>query len=71
MKEKKVISRQNMPTRIPLVSALVVYLALEHFNSPEWLYGALGVLFLAAFISSFVRLWRESQVDLFGEKENK
>lgn len=63
-KAKKVLANSNMPARLPLWSSLTCYLALEHWNAPQWLYGAMGLYFLIAWIGSIIELATQEKVDL-------
>lgn len=33
------IHRQNLPTRLPITQTLTVFLAMDYWNAPEWLFG--------------------------------
>ena len=57
----KVIGRKQIQKRLPLMEAVVTYLALEHFNAPEWLYGALGLFFILVLAGVFLS-WRNEDV---------
>lgn len=57
----KVISRKQMPAKIPLMQALVVLLALEHWNAPGWMYGACGVIYAAATIGAIYRVVKDKE----------
>jgi len=65
MKSMKVI--KNVPTRIPLISGLVMQLALEHYNAPEWLYAVWYTIYIPMFIACIVIVWRQEHVDIFEE----
>jgi hypothetical protein len=64
MKKNRVIKRENLPLKISIWNPLTCFLALERFNAPGWLYGALGVLFLFADIAAIYRILTETEVDL-------
>jgi hypothetical protein len=34
------IHRQNLPTKMPITQTLTVFLAMDYWNAPEWLFGA-------------------------------
>jgi len=52
-----------------LWSSLTCYLALEHWNAPQWLYGAMGLYFLIAWIGSIIELATQEKVDLLKNDE--
>lgn len=64
IKAKKVLSNSNLPTRLPIWSSMTCWLALEHWNAPQWLYGALGLFFLISWVTSIVGLATEEKIDL-------
>ena len=60
----KVIGRKQIQKRLPLTEAVVTYLALEHFNAPEWLYGALGLFFILVLADVFLSWKNEDVVEI-------
>jgi hypothetical protein len=42
------IHRKNLPTRLPITPTLTIFLAMDYWNAPEWMFGA--VCFSAAII---------------------
>ena len=42
------IHRQNLPTRLPITPTLTIFLAMDYWDAPEWLFGV--VCFSAAII---------------------
>lgn len=71
MKTKYVISKNNIPRKLPVFAALTSYLALEHFNAPEWLYGAVGFLFLLIFIGAIHGIVVQEEVEIFPATEEE
>ncbi len=69
MKEKKVISNKDLPTRAPLLLTCVTYLMLEKFNSPSWLYGVLFTFIAIFWIVFFVNIFNEKQTSVLGNDE--
>lgn len=67
--KKRVIKPTNLSTKAPFMSALVVWLALDHWNAPDWVYGAFGVLYAILFINWIVSLITEKWIDIFSEDE--
>lgn len=63
-KAKKVLANNNLPTSLPIWSTITCWLALEHWNAPQWLYGALGLFFLIAWVVCIVGVVTEEKVDL-------
>ena len=69
MKKIKVISNKSLPSKLPIWSSLTSFIALDYWNAPEWLWGAIGLFFLAAWVSIIIRLLYQENIDVFEEKE--
>jgi hypothetical protein len=67
MKNYKYI--KNGKPRVPIISAMVVYLMLEKFSAPEWLYGVFGIIYLVGIITAIALIIYGEQVDLFEEED--
>ncbi|MGQ7868712.1 hypothetical protein [Sunxiuqinia sp. sy24] len=64
MKKRKVISLNNLPVKLPLFQTLVTWIALDYWNAPQWLYGALGLLFLVVWIYAIVARVNQEETDI-------
>lgn len=64
----KVIKRKNLPYRLPLFDTLLVALALDHWNAPQWLWGVSGALFAIYWIAAIHLIRNETEVDVLNEK---
>ena len=62
---KKVISSSNLPAKYPLFQALTSWIALEHWNAPQWLFGAVGLIFILLFLNAIGHNLIDEDVDLF------
>lgn len=69
--KKKVISRTLMPTPIPVIHTLIIILALDFWNAPEWLWGVVGVYLLILWAGFFTRIFNTEEVDIFAEPKTK
>lgn len=69
--KRKVIKLSNYPTRLPVYNTIITAMALDYWNAPQWLWGALGILFLIIWIVSFYLIFKEEQVDIFNELSKK
>lgn len=68
---KKVISRKNLPNKMPVTFTIVCFLAMDYWGAPQWLFGAIGLLVLLLWIGFFYSLVNNDEVDLFdATKEN-
>jgi len=63
----KVISTKNLPIRLPVYKYLVVYLTLEHFNAPTWLYGAMGMAGAILLFFAIKLILEQKETDIFEE----
>jgi len=64
MKVKKVIKSTSLPTKLPIWSTITTALALDYWNAPQWLWGAMGLLFLIGWISCIICFATEEEIDL-------
>lgn len=56
-----------MPRRAPVISTLVVWLALDHWRAPQWLYGAIGLFVLIVWVAFVVDVvkYEDEETDIF------
>ena len=66
---KKVIKRDNLPTRLPVLFTLVVWLLLDRFDPDGWVHGAVWAVVVLLWVGSVVALVREQDVDIFGGRK--
>jgi hypothetical protein len=69
-KKVKVIDTSNFPSRLPIFQTLTTWLALDRFNAPQWLWGAMGLLFTIIWIVSIIGMVVQEKVDLLGNRKN-
>lgn len=67
---KKVLTHNNFPSRLPIWSSLTCWLALDHWNAPQWLYGAMGLFFLIVWGICINGILTEERVDLLNKNDN-
>ena len=63
---KKFIKQSNMPPRLGLLTYGLVWLLLERFGAPGWLYGVVYVLLGLGTIIEICRAFTDDGVDLVG-----
>jgi hypothetical protein len=68
MKKMKVLDKSNLPTKLPIFNTIVILLALDYWNPPEWIMGAIGLLWSLFIIATIARFAIERTVDIFEEK---
>jgi len=61
-----VIKRSNLPIRLPIFPTAVAFLLLDRFHAVGWVWGAVGTVFLLAWIGIFVAWVKEDEVELDG-----
>jgi hypothetical protein len=72
MTDRRVIKYRNLPTKLPIGSTAVVWLLLDRFQAPGWVWGAVGVICLATWAAVIYQIWIEDGVDIFAEgKDDK
>lgn len=66
---KKVISRKNLPTRLPAIFTAVMWLLLDRLESPSWVQGVAWTLVALIWIGSIISIVQEHDVDVFGSRK--
>jgi hypothetical protein len=63
------IHHKNLPTKLPITPTLTIFLAMDYWDAPEWLFGV--VCFSAAIIwaATIYSIWNENTEDVFKDKE--
>lgn len=61
---KKYLAHNNLPPKLPTMTALWTATTLKVFNAPEWLWGVMGVLYFTILISEIVRIATHEKVEL-------
>jgi hypothetical protein len=61
---RRVISGRNLPSRIPLWSTLTVWLLLDRYQPPGWVWGAVGLFFLLIWAAWLHDSFTKVDVDL-------
>lgn len=67
MKKRKVISPNHLPTKIPLIAGLVLWLALDHWNAPEWVYWVVASIIGLISVLSVYRLITDKYINVTDE----
>lgn len=63
------INHANLPPKLPALGTLVIYMALDYFHAPQWLWGAAVVVLAIVWIVMIVALANAKYVDLLpGDK---
>jgi hypothetical protein len=60
----RVIKSDNLPTRLPLISTMTIYLFLDHFNAPEWVWGGIGILLGILWIACVCKFFTDTSIDV-------
>lgn len=61
---KPVISRKNLPSSVPFNWTCVLFLLLDRFSAPGWVWGAVGLLVVLAWIGCLMAIYEEKHVDI-------
>lgn len=62
----KVIKRNNLPKKLPVIGTLVMFLALDYWNAPQWLLGAMVILCILIWCAIIYSIVKDEEVDLLG-----
>lgn len=62
---------KNERPKLPVLGTAVVYLLLDKFNSPEWVWGAIGILLLIAWIVAIALIYKMDGIDIFDDEDLK
>ena len=71
MESKKVISKKNLPTRSPILATVVYVLAMDYWNAPQWLWGAVGLLLVFIWIAWIVSFFNQDEIDVMSKWNSK
>lgn len=66
MKTVKHIKRSNLPPNINILAPFTLFLILERFGAPLWLYGVLYTLYGIAMLLTVFLIFVGQEVDLLG-----
>lgn len=67
MDRKKVIDRKNLPVKFPLMQSILIYVVLDYYNAPGWLWGILTTLYSLIWILAIISFTREIDVNIFSQ----
>lgn len=56
---------KNVPSRLPISLTLCIYLCMDKWNAPEWLYGVMAVLGIIVWIVIAIDIWNDVRIDIF------
>lgn len=65
------IKLNNLPPRLPLFPSLTAYLALVHFDAPEWVWGVVGFIFVFVWLACIWAILDGKPVDLLAAHREK
>lgn len=59
------IKTSNLPSRLPIVTTVVLFIALDHWNASDLVRGIFYTLFAVVWILSIIGIYVGEEVDLF------
>jgi hypothetical protein len=62
---KRVISYKNRPATLPLWQTLTIFLMMDRFNAPGWLWGVIGTIVVLWWIGAIANISKQKEVDIF------
>ena len=69
LKERKVFKEHDLPTRFPLWEPITCWLALDHWNAPQWLYGSMGLIFLILWLIAIKNFSNQESVEFLNDDD--
>lgn len=70
-KKRFVLPADHCMTRPPLMSSVVLYMALDLYHAPGWLWGVMGTLMAILWIGWALVMWQQETKPLPGYGEQK
>lgn len=65
----KVISRNNLPVKMPIMNTVITVLAFDYWNAPQWLWGVMGAVCLGVWIYVLIRFKIEKTIDVVNRSD--
>lgn len=69
MKKRRVISRANLPVRLPVWQTVTMVLVLDRFGAPGWLWGVAVTLVAIQWVLTYVIHRGEEAVDVLATED--
>jgi len=63
---RTVIPWGQLPAQLPTQTTALVYLLLEHFDAPGWVWGVVGTMLALIWVLAGLRMWTEKPKPLPG-----
>jgi len=64
MKTRKVLSYKQRGTKPPYIGTAFIFLALDQYNAPSWLWGASATIITLLWIALIVDVFQQEQVEI-------
>lgn len=65
----KVINRNNLPVKMPIMNTVITVLAFDYWNAPQWLWGVMGIVCLGVWVYVFIRFKIEKPIDVINKSD--
>jgi len=69
MKKNKVVSHGDLPSKPPLWSTVITFMAADYYNFHPYLVGAFIFAFIIIWAVSIFAIWNQEQTEIFRESE--
>jgi hypothetical protein len=68
MKKTKAIKRKNLPAKLPVTSTVIMLIAVDYWQAPEWLKGILYFIYALIWITAiYVMFFSTEYVDVLND----
>lgn len=64
MKTTKVVPFSQLPMRLPIWPTAVLYLLLDRFNPPGWVWGAAGAIMALLWVICSIAIYKQEETPL-------
>ena len=62
MRPIKVLPYESLPAKLPVTNTILLYLLLEHLNSPGWVCGVSWTLIVIVWICQLLKLYTQIEI---------
>jgi hypothetical protein len=64
MEKRKVISRKNLPTRLPIWPTAIIWLLMDYYNASDITHGVVWTIWAILWIVVIVNFWTEEEKEV-------
>jgi hypothetical protein len=65
LSDMKVIKHKNLPAKLPISQTLTIFLAMDYWCAPDWMFGAVSFAAVVVWIACIYSIASNESIDLF------